>query len=338
MDSENIGKEPIDLVVAPEEAGQRLDVFLATKFTLYSRVHLRRVISAGGVTIGPNGGKPAYRLRAGEVVRIFLPELPRSAPIPEEIPLSVLYEDDDIVAINKAPGMVVHPSRGHWSGTLTSALAFHFDTLSGAGGANRPGIVHRLDRDTTGVIVCAKHDRAHAGLTEQFESRTTEKEYFAITYGTIDCDRDIVDQPIAPCGHHREKMAIRPGHPQAKEAQTFYEVIERFDGYTTVRAMPKTGRTHQIRVHMAHTGNPIICDRLYASRTQITVGELRNNREDGEVILARQALHARRLKIAQPMTKEVLEFVAEVPADLQRVVDELRAHRPLAKHATRKSW
>lgn len=316
----------------------RLDVFLATRFTLYSRVHLRRVISAGGVTIGPNGGKPAYRLREGEVVKIVLPELPRSAPIPEEIPLTVLYEDDDIVAINKAPGMVVHPSRGHWSGTLTSALAFHFDTLSGAGGANRPGIVHRLDRDTTGVIVCAKHDRAHAGLTEQFEARTTEKEYFAITYGVIDRDRDIVDQPIAPCGHHREKMAIRPGHPQAKEAQTFYEVIERFEGYTAVRAFPKTGRTHQIRVHLAHVGNPIICDRLYASRTQITRGEIRHNREDEHVLLARQSLHARRLKILQPMTKEVLEFVAEIPHDLQGVLDELREHRALPIPAARKTY
>jgi 23S rRNA pseudouridine1911/1915/1917 synthase len=330
--------QPVELVVAPEEAGQRLDVFLAGKFTLYSRVHLRRVISAGGVTIGVNGGKPAYRLHAGETVRIVLPELPRSAPIPEAIPLTVIYEDDDIVAINKAPGMVVHPSRGHWSGTLTSALAFHFDTLSGVGGANRPGIVHRLDRDTTGVIVCAKHDRAHAGLTEQFEARTTEKEYFAITYGVIDRDRDIIDQPIAACSHHREKMAVRPGHPQAKEAQSFYEVIERFDGYTTVRVLPKTGRTHQIRVHMAHAGTPIICDRLYASRSQITRGEIRHNREDSEVLLARQALHARRLKIAQPMTKQMLEFVAEIPADLQGVVDELRTYRPLTAAPKTARW
>lgn len=334
---DTLSDQPIELVVGPEEAGQRLDVFLATKFALYSRVHLRRVISAGGVTIGPNGGKPAYRLRAGETVRILLPALPRSAPIPEEIPLTVLYEDDDIVAINKAPGMVVHPSRGHWSGTLTSALAFHFDTLSGAGGANRPGIVHRLDRDTTGVIVCAKHDRAHAGLTEQFEARTTEKEYFAITYGVIDRDRDIVDQPIAPCGQHREKMAIRPGHPLAKEAQTFYEVVERFDGYTAVRAMPKTGRTHQIRVHLAHVGNPIICDRLYASRVQITVGEIRHRREDDQILLARQALHARRLKIAQPMTKQMLEFVAEIPSDMQGVLDELRAYRSLPSPTPRRA-
>jgi 23S rRNA pseudouridine1911/1915/1917 synthase len=290
---------------------------------------LRRVISAGGVTIGDNGGKPAYRLRAGEVVRVVLPPLPRSAPIPEEIPLTVLYEDDDIVVINKPPAMVVHPSRGHWSGTLTSALAFHFESLSGAGGSNRPGIVHRLDRDTSGVIVCAKHDRAHAGLTEQFEARTTEKEYFALVYGVIDRDRDIVDQPIAPCNHYREKMAVRKDHPLSKEAQTFYEVIERFDGYTAVRAMPKTGRTHQIRVHLAFIGQPVVADRLYASRPHITRGEIRQNREDEEILLNRQALHAYRLKIAQPITGQMLEFVAELPTDIQTVLDELRQYRPL---------
>lgn len=328
--------QPVELVVAPEEAGQRLDVFLVSKFPLYSRVHLRRVISAGGVTIHGNGGKPAYRLRAGERVQIVLPELPRSSPVPEKIPLDVLYEDDDIVAINKPPAMVVHPSRGHWSGTLTSALAFHFDTLSQAGGANRPGIVHRLDRDTTGVIVCAKHDRAHAGLTEQFEARTTEKEYFAITYGVIDRDRDIIDQPIAPHAYHREKMSIRAGHPLSREAQSFYEVIERFDGYTAVRVMPKTGRTHQIRVHLAHIGTPIIADRLYSGRAILTRGEIRHNREDTEVLLDRQGLHARRLKIAHPITGQVLEFVAELPADLQSVLAELREHRGASPPARRR--
>jgi 23S rRNA pseudouridine1911/1915/1917 synthase len=323
----DLNQEPLEITVAPEEAGQRLDAFLAAKLPLYSRVHLRRVISAGGVTIGANGGKPAYRLRAGEVVRVVLPELPRSSPIPEEIPLTVLYEDDDIVAINKPPAMVVHPSRGHWSGTLTSALAFHFNSLSQAGGANRPGIVHRLDRDTSGVIVCAKHDRAHAGLTEQFEARTTEKEYFAISYGSIDRDRDFIDAPIAPHAHAREKMTVRAGHPMSREAQTFYEVIERFDGYTSVRLLPKTGRTHQLRVHLAHIGFPIVADKLYASRAQLTRGEVRHRREDTTVLLDRQALHARRLKIAQPLTGEMLEFAAELPADLEDVLKELREYR-----------
>lgn len=325
--SSELTNEPQELIVAEEEAGQRLDAFLATRFSLYSRVHLRRVVSEGGVRINGNGAKPAYRLRAGERVVIVLPELPRSSPIPEQIPLKVLFEDDYIVAINKDPKMVVHPSRGHWSGTLTSALAYHFQNLSSIGGANRPGIVHRLDRDTSGVIIVAKTDRAHAGLTEQFENRTTEKEYFAICVGTIDRDRDHIDQPIGLHPFHREKMTIRPNDPLAKEAQTFYEVIERFNGFTTVRAMPKTGRTHQIRVHMAHAGAAILCDRLYGNRAHITQGEIRQRREDDNVLLARQALHARRLKIAHPITGEQLEFVAEIPDDLQRVIDELRQYR-----------
>jgi 23S rRNA pseudouridine1911/1915/1917 synthase len=239
-----------------------------------------------------------------------------------------LYEDDDIVAINKPPAMVVHPSRGHWSGTLTSALAFHFDVLSQAGGANRPGIVHRLDRDTSGVIVVAKNDRAHMRLTEQFETRTTEKEYFAICAGNCDRDRDYIDQPIGPHPHHREKMTIRPGHPLAKEAQTFYEVAERFAGFTAMRVLPKSGRTHQIRVHLAHAGLPILCDKLYGSRAQITRGEIRTHHEDGDVLLDRQALHAMRLKILQPLTGQELEFIAELPEDLTRVLAELRAYRP----------
>jgi 23S rRNA pseudouridine1911/1915/1917 synthase len=324
---DDIPAEPVDLVVLPQEAGQRLDAFLAVRFPLYSRVHLRRVISAGGVRINDKGAKPAYRLRAGEKVAIRLPELPRSSPIPEEIPLEVLYEDDQIAAINKPPGMVVHPSRGHWSGTLTSALAFHFDTLSSAGGANRPGIVHRLDRDTSGVIVVAKNDRAHAGLTAQFESRTTEKEYFAICAGEIDRDRDYIDLAIGFHPHHREKMAAGRIDPDAKEAQTFYEVLERFDGFTSVRVLPKTGRTHQIRVHLAHVGAPVLCDKLYGSRAQITQGEIRHRREDNHVLLARQALHARRLKIAHPTTGELLEFTAPLPEDLEGVLEELRRYR-----------
>ncbi|HTN73949.1 MAG TPA: RluA family pseudouridine synthase [Pirellulaceae bacterium] len=315
-------------MVALEEAGQRLDAFLALKFPLYSRVHLRRVISANGVRVNDNGPKPSYKMREGDRVVITLPDLPRSSPIPEKIPLDVLYEDDDMVAINKAPYMVVHPSRGHWSGTLTSALAFHFETLSSMGGANRPGIVHRLDRDTSGVIVVAKNDRAHAGLTEQFEARTTEKEYFAICIGNIDRDRDRIVQPIGPHVYQREKMAVRVGHPLSRDADTFYEVLERFDGFTAVKAMPKTGRTHQIRVHLTFVGSPILCDKLYGSRAQITRGEIRNRREDADVVLHRQALHAHRLRIAHPISGAPLEFVAPLPRDLQAVMDELRAHRP----------
>jgi 23S rRNA pseudouridine1911/1915/1917 synthase len=269
----------------------------------------------------------AYRLRAGQKVVVALPELPRQAPRPENIPLDVLYEDEWIVAINKPPGMVVHPSRGHWSGTLAAALTYHFDQLSEVGGATRPGIVHRLDRDTSGVMVVTKTDRAHLALASQFEDRTIEKEYFAIVVGSLDRDRDVIEQPIGAHPTHREKMAIRADHSTSRHARTFYEVVERFDGYTALRVFPKTGRTHQIRVHLAHLSRPILCDKLYGGRTQITLGEIRDRRENDEVILDRTALHARRLRFVHPMTGQPVEVEAPLREDLERVLAALRQYR-----------
>jgi 23S rRNA pseudouridine1911/1915/1917 synthase len=251
-----------------------------------------------------------------------------AGPNPENIPLDVLYEDDFLLAVNKPPGMVVHPARGHWSGTLTSALAFHFKNLSQAGGQHRPGIVHRLDRDTSGVIVVAKTDPIHYALAEQFSERTTEKEYFAITAGVPDRDRDRIEQPIGIHPYQREKMAIRAGHTTSREAATFYEVLERFDGFAAVKVLPKTGRTHQIRVHLAHAGTPVLCDKLYSGRSQITRGEVRRESLDHEILLARQALHARRIKLTHPETGEPIEFTAPLPEDLSLVLAELRQYRP----------
>jgi 23S rRNA pseudouridine1911/1915/1917 synthase len=315
--------EPIELIVDDKYAGSRLDWYLAQQFPTYSRVLLRRVINAVGVKVDGHRCKASHRLRAGERVTLTLPPLPRQAPIPEDIPLSVLYEDEQIVVIDKPPGMVVHPARGHWSGTLTSALAFHFDQLSTAGGPVRPGIVHRLDRDTSGVMVVAKTDYAHMYLAEQFEQRSTEKEYFAIVVGVPDRDRDIVDLPIAPHPTHREKMAIRRDHPSTREAQTFYEVLDRFKGFAAIKAVPKTGRTHQIRLHLSHIGCPVLCDRLYGGRSQLTLGELTHNPADTELILERQALHARRLKFVSPVNDQPLELIAPVPADLSRTLEAL---------------
>jgi 23S rRNA pseudouridine1911/1915/1917 synthase len=327
MPADELSHEPIELVVPEEHAGARLDVFLAQRFPIYSRVHLRKVINAAGVKVEGKRTKAAHRLTAGDHVSIVLPELPRQAPTPENIPLDVLYEDEQMAVVNKPPGMVVHPARGHWSGTLTAALAFHFASLSTAGGQSRPGIVHRLDRDTSGAMVVAKTDRAHLLLAAQFEQRTTEKEYFAIVVGTPNWTRDVVDLPIGPHPYHREKMAIRRDHPDSREAQTYYEVVERFDGFAVVKALPKTGRTHQIRLHLGHIGCPVLCDRLYGGRSQITRGEIRRDPHNSEILLERQALHARRLKIASPATGEPLEFIAPIPADLERVLEELRAHR-----------
>jgi 23S rRNA pseudouridine1911/1915/1917 synthase len=325
-----LSSDPVELTVDSSEAGWRLDVFLAHHFPDYSRVHLRRVITAGGVRVEDRGGKPAYRLIPGQRVRILLPEIPREAPRPENIPLDILFEDDSLVVINKPPGMVVHPARGHWSGTLASALQFHFgSTLSSSGGPSRPGIVHRLDRDTSGVILVARNDVAHGKLARQFAERTIEKEYFAMVSGNPPRDRDIIDCPIGFHPHQREKMAIRHDDPESRPAQTFFEILERFEGFAAVRLVPKTGRTHQIRVHLNHLGCPVLCDKQYGGRSQISRGEIRRDPADDLVLLDRQALHARRLKFLHPEDGRTIEIEAPLPADMQEVLAELREYRIL---------
>lgn len=325
MTPEELSPEPIDLLVGEDDAGTRLDVFLAAQFPRYSRVQLRKVISAVGVTVDGARTKVAYRLRAGQRVSIMLPELTVDRPEPEDIPLDILFEDDCLVAINKPPRMVVHPSKGHWSGTLTAALAFHFENLSTAGGPTRPGIVHRLDRDTSGVIVVAKTDQVHVAMARQFELRTVEKQYFAIVAGNPDRDADVIQQPIGVHPSQREKMAIRTGHRTSREASTFYEVQQRFGRFATVRVVPKTGRTHQIRVHLAHVGCPVLCDPLYGGRDRITRGELHGDHQDDTVLLDRTALHAQRLVFSHPVSDQRVTVEAPLPADLVVVLEELQS-------------
>ncbi len=333
MHSDAAGDElstvPIEVLVEEQFAGRRLDAFLAERFPKYSRVHLRKVINAAGVQVDGRRTKASLPLKAGQRISIFLPPLPRDRPQPEDIPLEILYEDAELVAINKRPGMVVHPAKGHWSGTLTSALEFHFSQLSSVGGATRPGIVHRLDRDTSGVMVVAKTDRAHLHLANQFERRTVEKEYFAIVVGQLERDRDAIDRPIGFHPYQREKMAISRDEESGRRAYSFYEVIERFRGFVSVRIVPKTGRTHQIRVHLAAIGCPVLCDRQYGGRKQITLGEIRGEPEPTPVLLDRQGLHALKLGFDHPESGERITIEAPLPEDLERVVDELRSSRGL---------
>ncbi|HEX5472632.1 MAG TPA: RluA family pseudouridine synthase, partial [Lacipirellulaceae bacterium] len=304
---------PKSFNVASEQAGQRLDVFLAERLPAFSRAAVRRAIDAGLVHVDNAACKASLRLREASCVVVDRIEVLREGPAPQEIPLSILYEDDAMVVVDKPAGMIVHPAKGHWEGTLASALAHHFGALSGRGGPTRPGIVHRLDRDTSGVIVIAKHDQAHDALAAQFKSRHVEKEYLAIVVGVPDRDRDVVDEPIGPHPTQREKKAIRRTHPDARAAVTVYEVVERFAGFALLRARPKTGRTHQIRIHLAHIGCPVLCDRLYGGRAKITELELIPKAKIGQdisagemktdhPILERQALHAHRLAIAHPTT------------------------------------
>ncbi len=319
--------------VTETQQGERIDAVLALLLNAYSRVFLRRVVQDGGATVNGEVIKPSFRVRAGQVISVNLPPPPEDGPKPEAIDLNVLYEDDSFLAINKPPGMVVHPAKGNWSGTLASALAYHFKQLSDVGGPTRPGIIHRLDRDTSGIILIAKTNAVHLNLSEQFEHREVSKEYFAIVVGKVGFDRDIINQPIGPHPYQRDKMAIRRDHPDSREAETFYEVIHRKGGFAVLRVKPKTGRTHQIRVHMSHLGAPVLCDRLYAGHAQITKGELRRRLaqglpplpDDADVVLQRQALHARRIEFKHPITGETVVIECPLPADIQATYDLLMA-------------
>ena len=313
-------------IVEPECEGQRLDVYLTSLLSQLSRSRVRDAITAGQVKVDERTAKPSYKIVAGQKIECEIESLPVEGPIPEDIPLDILYDDKDVAVINKPPGMVVHPSKGHWQGTLTAALAFHFQNLSECGGATRPGIVHRLDRDTSGVIVIAKNDNAHLNLSKQFEQRDVEKEYLAIVSPPPDRERDWIEQPIGPHPYQREKMAIRTNHPQAREANTFYEVTKKIKRFAVVKVLPRTGRTHQIRVHFQHIGCPIIADKLYSGHSQISrkdLGLKEEGDQENKPLLERQALHARRLVIHHPATKKQMEFVAPIPSDLKRLIDAL---------------
>ncbi len=324
--------------IAAEQASQRLDVFLATHYAPISRANVQRAISAGHVHVNDLQEKASYRLQVGDRVEVRQIEVPREGPVPQNIALTILHEDESIIVVDKPAGMIVHPAKGHWEGTLASALAHHFGQLSGRGGPTRPGIVHRLDRDTSGVIVVAKNDVVHDALAAQFKSREVLKEYLAIVAGAPEMDRDRIDEPIADHPTHREKKAIRRNDPEARPAVTDYEVIERFAGYAFVRALPKTGRTHQIRLHLAHIRHPILCDRLYGGRA--ILGELEliprgtmghdaavAKAAEAKPLLERHALHAYRLAITHPTSGVRMEFVAPLAADMQRTLDALRHWR-----------
>ena len=318
----------VSFVVDEAEDHLRLDSFLVKHLPQFSRAKIQRSVAKGRALIDGNSAKSSTRLKMGQRVDFVPPPKSTDVQIPEDIPLNVILEDDEFVVINKPAGMVVHPSKGHWSGTLTAALSFRFDQLSTVGGETRPGIVHRLDRDTSGAIIVAKTDEAHSNLSQQFEARTVEKEYWAIVTPAPDRDRDLIDKPIGAHPYQREKKAIRIDHATSRPAQTTYEVVERFQGFAIIRVMPKTGRTHQIRVHMAHAGSPIFCDRLYSGRARVTLGDLSGiGREKDTLLLERQALHAHKIKLPHPKTGHPVECVAELPEDLTNTLEGLREFR-----------
>ncbi|MFN3466293.1 MAG: RluA family pseudouridine synthase [Candidatus Brocadiales bacterium] len=314
--------------------GRRLDKYLAARLQQYSRSFLQRLIREGAVKVGGRATpatavKASYPIRKGDTITLEIPVLEKEHLRPEDIPLDIIYEDEYLMLVNKPPDMVVHPAPGHMSGTLVNALLFHCEKLSRTGGYYKAGIVHRLDRDTSGIMLVIKSDAVHEDIARQFEKRTVRKEYLALVEGDVELDSDQIELPIGRHKRDRLKMSIR--HDEGgKEATSIYEVLERFGDFTLVKVMPRTGRTHQIRVHMKAIGHPIVADADYNTRDclyarEITgKGERPSTPDDEPPILERQALHAYRLEFFHPILKKRVSFQAELPEDMQRVLKLLR--------------
>jgi len=322
------------LTVGPEQAGERADVILAGLFPEHSRSALQKAVKAGAVTLNDGPVKSGHRLKAGDVLSGTAPEAAAPTVPAEDLPLTVLHEDERFVVVNKAAGMIVHPGRGNPTGTLAAALQHRFDTLSDSAGEHRPGIVHRLDRDTSGVLVVAKDNQTHAALSAQFAARTVKKEYAAIARGVPGFDSDWIETHVRVDPRVREKMQVCEAGGNARSARTFYEVAERFPpkggrgtGYALFRLFPHTGRTHQLRVHLRHLGHPIVADAVYGGGRSLTDAEARGATEPGgRTLIRRQALHARRLEFDHPHSGERVAYEAELPADMTAVLDALHGH------------
>lgn len=324
-------REPIPFEVKIKAEGMRLDRYIVLNFPDFSRNIIQDAIDADMVLVNGKPSKCSHKVRHGDQLLIQLPEPTHDMPVPEDIPLDILYEDEWLALVNKPFNMVVHPAKGNWSGTLVNALQFHFKNLSMINGNYRAGIVHRLDRDTSGVILVAKEAETHRELSAAFEGRRVFKEYATICVGELDRDSDYIEGRIKHHPTDRVKMAVTQdaNDPEAKDACTYYEVVERFRGYTFVRCQPRTGRTHQIRVHLTSIGCPVVADKTYGGHDRLHLSDL-NNQFPGTgdmELIARQALHAYRLRFLHPRLGRWLEVEAPLPDDMLRVLKALREWR-----------
>lgn len=323
-------REPLDLIVMIKAEGMRLDQYVHMHVADFSRSEIQRAIESGGVTVNGRPSKASYKVRKNDRLHVEMPEPTHDIPVPEDIPLDILYQDEWLAVVNKPSDMVVHPAKGNWSGTLVNALQWHFrQQLSTGNGQLRAGIVHRLDKDTSGVILVAKDDATHRELAMQFETRKVFKEYVAIAAGELDRDSDYIDAPMKMHPHDRLRMIVS-SDSDAKTALSYYEVLERFRGFTLVKVQPRTGRTHQIRVHLLHSGCPVLADKIYGGRDSLSTTDLDPSipRDQAEVLIGRQALHAFRLRFRHPRTDRWVEAEAPLPPDMRRLLDWLRKFRP----------
>lgn len=320
---------------------KRLDKYIVDRVPFFSRSQVQKLISAEAVTVNTRAAKPSTVLRLGDVVEVVIPPVAPLKIEPQPVPIDILHEDQQLLVLNKQAGVLVHPARSHRDGTLLHGLAWHFSQRPASAGAlsdvgaedARPGVVHRLDRDTTGVIVFAKDDEAHWRLGRQFETRKVEKRYVALVHGVIQPAADVIDLPIGPhtsrAKGQREKQIVR--HDEfGKHSVTIYRTLESFDGYSLLELELRTGRTHQIRVHLSHAGWPIVGDDMYGGRI-LTYGDITSEAPDSrpaDVLLDRQALHAALLGFTHPATGAPMTFTAPLPADFARTIRLLRTHRP----------
>ena len=313
--------EQILLTYPADAEPARLDLYLAHELESETRASVQRLIEAGHVLVDQQQAKASLKLKGGENISVEIPPLKVSEPQPEAIPLEVLYEDSDLIVINKAAGMVVHPGAGNYTGTLVNALLAHCQDLSGIGGELRPGIVHRLDKGTSGVLVAAKNDRSHQALSAQFSVHSIKRIYQAVVYGSPKEDKGKIEGTIGR--HPTERLRLSGKAKNGKHAVTRWRVIERYNRISLVELRLETGRTHQIRVHLSEAGFPLLGDPVYSdggklnNLTDTLLRKMINN-------LGRQALHARTLGFIHPTTCEYMEFSAEMPGDMMAIMGYLR--------------
>ena len=317
--------EPLTLHVGHSIKERRLDKYLHGRFSNLSRRFIQDAIKAGSVKVNGKIAKPSFKLSPGDKIDLTLPKPPSKEILPEDIPLNIIYEDSCLIVLNKQPGMLVHPARGNTHGTLVNALVFYSDKLSTGLGEFRPGIVHRLDKNTTGVMVVAKDDTTQWKIARQFERRQVKKNYLAIVHGTPELTADRIKVPLGIHPRVREKYAVRPQN--GKEAITFYEVLESFRGFSLLKLTPKTGRTHQIRVHLSYIKHPIVADDMYGGRLVYPWQLADTEPAVQQPAISRVALHASTFEFKHPETDEMVKFEAPLPEDMQNLLDMLRKYR-----------
>lgn len=322
----------VTLYVRRRLPGRRLDKYLHSRFPRLSRTLIQRLIKQGVITINKRPTKASYEPDAGDRVDLVIPPPEPYDVIPEEMPLTIVFEDDHLIAINKPKGIIVHPSKGTQRGTLANGLAFYAKSLSSGEDPFRPGIVHRLDKNTTGIMLVAKTDEAHWRLSLQFERRTVRKTYLGVVEGSPDLDSDVINAPLAAHATIKDRYIVPGAHIKlqnklSKEAITEYEVVERFRGYSLVHLHPRTGRTHQLRVHMSYIGHPIAGDTFYHGHhvsERLLTGE-----GSDEPLTSQQALHAFRIRFTHPISEKTMELEAPPPPELARFIQMLRNYRSL---------